>query len=111
MNLETESKESKIKEYKEQMKAGKLVTVHSSKFKQLCRSKTELFNILKFGLNLYLPNIRNVSMEFLKSLLLGEKKYYSKHQILLADVPKWREFKVEAILNIAQKNKKFKPYV
>ena len=50
-------------------------------------------------------------MEFLKSLLLGEKKYYTKTQITLADVPKWSEFKIEDMLDIAQKNKKFKPYV
>ena len=50
-------------------------------------------------------------MEFLKGLLLGEKKFFTKEQIIIADVPKWNEFKIEDILDIAQKSKKFKNYV
>ena len=46
-----------------------MTLVTRGEFKLLTRSKREIFNLLKFGLKLYLPEYGLVHMKFLKQLL------------------------------------------
>ena len=51
-----------------------LVLISRKEFKQLARSKKELYNLLKFGLKIYLPEYHLINLKFLKLLLQNIKK-------------------------------------
>ena len=41
--------------------------------KTIVRSKSEVYNLLKFGLKIYLPRYKSCPFEFCKELLNGKK--------------------------------------
>ena len=50
-------------------------------------------------------------MEFLKSLLLGEKKSIHKRDIYIVDVPHWQEFKIKPFYEKIKEKEEVKHYL
>ena len=50
-----------------------MVKLSKKEIKNLIRSKHEIYNLLKYGLKIYLPKYDNCPMDFLKDLLNGKK--------------------------------------
>ena len=79
--------------------------------KSLVRSKSEVYNLLKFGLKMYLPKYRCCPFEFLKNLLNGHKKPTYKKSMNAVDVPKWAELSVVKIYDWAFDTKDLKDFL
>ena len=48
------------------IKNKELTLVTKTEFKRLARSKREMYNLLKYGLKIYLPDYHLIPMKFLK---------------------------------------------
>ena len=79
--------------------------------KNVCRSKYEIYNLLKYGLKIYLPNLKYCPLEFCKELLNGKKKATYKEKIKHVDVPKWSELSVVKIYEWAWEKQDLKTFL
>ena len=79
--------------------------------KNVCRSKSEVYNILKFGLKIYLPKYKSCPFEFCRDLLNGKKKATQKVKLNAVDVPKWPELSVAKVYEWAFDHEALKHYL
>ena len=77
----------------------------------MIKSKMDTFNLVKFGLKIYIPDYRNCSMEFMKQILYGSKEQLLKENVQIVNVPKWKEFKVRTFYDAVIKDKRFEKYL
>ena len=77
----------------------------------MARSKYECYNMLLFGLKVYLPDYKCCPMSFLKQLLIGTKVITYKTGVNLVDVPHWQEFKIENVYKFAKQDTRFSKYL
>ena len=76
--------------------------------KSICRSKSEVYNLLRYGLKIYLPKYKSCPFEFCRDLLNGGKKPTYKEKINAVDVPKWPELSVARVYEWAFDHDKLK---
>ena len=79
--------------------------------KNIVRSKAETYNLLKFGLKIYLPIFRYTPFSFMKQLLNLEKTIIYKNNVKIVDVPKWQEFNIDDMYDFAKKDERFKKFL
>ena len=72
--------------------------------KAICRSKSEVYNLLRFGLRIYLPKYKSCPFEFCRELLHGKKKTTYKKAMNAVDVPRWAELSVAKVYEWAFAN-------
>jgi hypothetical protein len=58
-----------------------------------------------------LPSIRNCSLEFLKDILCGKKKYFLRSQIKSINVPRFAELSTKRVLNLVKAHKDITVYL
>ena len=79
--------------------------------KSICRSKSEVYNLLRYGLKIYLPKYKSCPFEFCRDLLNGAKNPTYKEKINAVDVPKWPELSVARVYEWAFDHDKLKHYL
>ena len=67
-----------------------------------CRSKIELYNLLARDGGIYLQPAQDCAQSFLRSLILGEKKYLKWENVKVTKVPQCKGLRVKEILSFAQ---------
>ena len=77
----------------------------------MARPKKEAYNLLRYGLKLYLPEYRYTPFQFLKELLNEEKSIIYKNKLSIVDVPKWNEFNIDDIYDFAKQDERFSTYL
>ena len=60
---------------------------------------------------MFLPEYRNCSLEFLKDILAGKKRYFMLHEVVIVRVPICPELTVEKILQRVQPYKEIMQYL
>ena len=75
------------------------------------KSKLDTFNLVNYGLKIYIPDYRNCSMEFLKQILYGSKEPLCKEKVIMVNVPKWKEFKVRIFYDAVIKDERFEKFL
>ena len=75
------------------------------------KSKEDTFNLVNYGLKIYIPDYRNCSMEFMKQILYGSKEQLLKVDVTIVNVPKWKEFKVRIFYDAVIKDPRFEKYL
>ena len=58
-----------------------------------------------------MPELRNCSLEFLKDILAGKKRYFMLHEVIIVRVPICPELTVEKILARVQAHKEIMQYL
>ena len=77
----------------------------------MVRSKSEAYNLLRYGLKIYLPEYRYTPFLFLKELLNDQKIPIYKNKITIVDVPKWPEFNIDDMYDFAKNDERFSKYL
>ena len=61
------------------------------------KSKLDLFNILAKEGQIYLPPLEYCSMDFLKQIMSGKKRYLKNEDICMVNVPRFSELSAKNI--------------
>jgi len=69
-----------------------------------------LIDLIMTG-QIYLPTLRNCTLEFLKEILAGQKKYFLLSEIAMIRVPLCPEITVERILKLVKDHKEVMNYL
>jgi hypothetical protein len=64
---------------------------------QYIRSKRDLYDILRYSGQFVIPPFDEVSMDFLKAVLAGQKKLLQCNQAKQFQVPRFKEFQTDAL--------------
>ena len=65
MEVEGKSLTEELKKaYEKRIESKELTKITRKEMKNVCRSKSEVYNILKFGLKIYLPKYKSCPFEF-----------------------------------------------
>ena len=67
-----------------------------------CKSKIELYNLLARDGGIYLSPTQDCTQSFLRSLMLGEKKFLKWENVKVTKVPQYKGLRVKEILSLAQ---------
>ena len=63
---------------KNQVEKGEMIQISHKSLRNICRSKSETYNLFKYGLKVYLPNYRLTPFPYLKDLLREKKNMIYK---------------------------------
>ena len=66
------------------------------------RAKSELINILSREGNVYLPPKRDITQNYLRDLLRGEKLYVKTNKVVVLNVPQYEGLRVRDLLRFAR---------
>ena len=112
MNLERlQLPEEQKVAFDEQLRNKSMKKITKKEMKNICRSKYEIYNLLKYGLKIYMPNYKYCPLEFCKELLNGKKNPTYKAKMNTVDVPKWAELSVVKIYDWAFDNEDLKQFL
>ncbi len=82
-----------------------------SDLRHYIKSKKDIYTILSFEGQYYLPPYDECSMEFIREALAGKKKLLKNSQVVLVEVPRYKEFKVMNLYDSALKDDQLKMFL
>ncbi len=77
------------------------VRVVPSDLRHHIKCKKDIYFILSYEGQYYLPPYDECSMEFIRDCLAGKKKLIKNCNIMLVEVPRYKEFNVKRLLDSA----------
>ena len=87
------------------------VRVVPSDLRQFVKCKKDIYMILAYEGQYYLPPYDECSMDFVRDALAGKKKLLKNQQVVIVEVPRYKEFNVKGLYELSLQDSDLKQYL